>query len=181
MTDRPEIPAAVVAQLVREQFPQWADRPVTPVLPGGWDNRTFRLGDDLAVRLPSAARYVAGVEKEHVWLPRLAPHLPLPVPMPLAIGAPGAGCPWPWSVRPWIPGRPAAPERIDDLAAFARDVARFLCALWSVDATGGPAAGEHSFHRGGRLAVYDGETRRAVTTLSARIDARAATGIWTRR
>ncbi|MGG2476391.1 phosphotransferase, partial [Rhizobium sp. BR5] len=44
-----------------------------PVELSGWDNRSFRLGDDMLIRLPSAARYVAQVEKEHRWLPVLAP------------------------------------------------------------------------------------------------------------
>ena len=62
-----------------------------PVEFAGWDNRTFHLGADMSVRLPSAQGYVAQVEKEHRWLPRLAPLLPLPIPVPLAIGVPGAG------------------------------------------------------------------------------------------
>ncbi|WP_353000624.1 phosphotransferase [Mesorhizobium sp. M1295] len=89
------IDAALVRRLIAAQFPEWADLPVEPVEPGGWDNRTFRLGDRMSVRLPSAAAYVAQVEKEHRWLPRLAPHLPLPIPVPLARGAPGEGYPWP--------------------------------------------------------------------------------------
>ena len=54
------ITSGLVAALIREQFPQWSERVVVPVEPGGWDNRTFRLGDDLLVRLPSHARYVPG-------------------------------------------------------------------------------------------------------------------------
>lgn len=167
---RDEITASVAARLVAEQFPEWAGLPVVPVAESGWDNRTFRLGDVLTVRLPTAEYYVAAVAKEHTWLPVLAPHLPLPVPVPVALGSPGAGYPWPWSVRRWIEGRAASAERITDPVAFARDLARFLVALWGVDATGGPAAGAHSFHRGGALAVYDEETRRALEVLGARVD-----------
>ena len=46
---------------------------ITPVEPGGWDNRTFRLGDRMSVRLPSAAAYAAQVDKEHAWLRSCAP------------------------------------------------------------------------------------------------------------
>ncbi|MGA4539537.1 hypothetical protein ACPA54_06030 [Uniformispora flossi] len=60
----PDITADLVRTLVRGQFPQWADLPVRPVDRQGWDNRTFRLGDDLSVRLPSAEGYVSGVATE---------------------------------------------------------------------------------------------------------------------
>jgi aminoglycoside phosphotransferase (APT) family kinase protein len=159
---------------VAEQFPRWAGLPVVPVPESGWDNRTFRLGDGLTARLPTAECYVAAVAKEHTWLPRLAPRLPLPIPVPVALGSPGAGYPWPWSVRRWLDGRPAVVDRITDPVAFARDLARFLVALWGVDAAGGPAAGAHSFHRGGALAVYDEETRAALATLGPQVDPAAA-------
>ncbi|MES0036801.1 phosphotransferase [Mesorhizobium sp. M0046] len=172
------IDAALVRRLIAAQFPEWADLPVEPVEPGGWDNRTFRLGDRMSVRLPSAAAYVAQVEKEHRWLPRLAPHLPLPIPVPLAKGAPGEGYPWPWSVYRWLGGRPAAGELIADLTEFARSLAGFLVALYRIDAVGGPPAGQHNFHRGGRLSVYDAETRAALSALGGRIDKAAAEAVW---
>ena len=175
---RDEIDAALAARLVAAQFPEWAHLPVVPVEVGGWDNRTFRLGDTMTVRLPSAESYVASVAKEHTWLPRLAPHLPLPIPAPLAVGAPGAGYPWPWSVRRWLDGRPALEHRIADLVTFAEDLGRFLIALQAVDATRGPVAGAHCFHRGGWLTVYDAQTRAAITALGSRIDAAAATEVW---
>jgi len=59
-----KIDESLVAALIADQFPQWAGLPLSRVLPGGWDNRTFRLGEDLLVRLPSAAAYAAQVEKE---------------------------------------------------------------------------------------------------------------------
>lgn len=172
------IDAALVRRLIVAQFPKWADLPVEPVEPGGWDNRTFRLGDSMSVRLPSAAAYVAQVEKEHRWLPRLAPHLPLPIPVPLAKGAPGEGYPWPWSVYRWLRGRPAAGELIADLTEFARSLAGFLLALYRIDAADGPLAGQHNFYRGGRLSVYDAETRAALSALDGRIDKAAAEAVW---
>jgi hypothetical protein len=54
-----DIDAALVTRLIASQFPQWADLPITPAEPNGWDNRTFRLGADMSVRLPSAARRYA--------------------------------------------------------------------------------------------------------------------------
>jgi aminoglycoside phosphotransferase (APT) family kinase protein len=175
----PFIDAALVRRLIAAQFPEWAGLAVRPVEPGGWDNRTFRLGDHMLARLPSGSAYVAQVEKEHRWLPELAPHLPLPIPVPLAKGAPDDAYPWPWSVYRWLEGSPAATERIADLDRFARSLAGFLVALHRVDATGGPPAGQHNFHRGGRLAVYNVETRAALAALRGRIDTAAAEAVWT--
>lgn len=175
--ERDDIDAALVSRLVANQFPQWAHLPVRPVAVSGWDNRTF-LGDEMSVRLPSAEGYVAQVEKEHRWLPRLAPHLPLPIPVPLAMGQPTDEYPWPWSVYRWLAGEPASIAHIANLNRFATDLANFLVALQQIDPTGGPPAGPDTFHRGGSLATYDGETRRAITALQGTIDAAAASEVW---
>src|SRR5690349_21149783 len=99
-----KIDAALERQLVDAQFPQWAGLPITPVEIDGWDNRTFRLGGELSVRLPSAEPYALQVDKEHRWLRELAPRLPLPIPAPLARGRPGCGYPFAWSVYRWLDG-----------------------------------------------------------------------------
>jgi aminoglycoside phosphotransferase (APT) family kinase protein len=167
---RAGIDAALVQRLIAHQFPHWADLPVTPVEVDGWDNRTYRLGTAMAARLPTAAGYVAAVEKEATWLPRLAASLPLAVPSVLAEGAPGEGYPYPWSVRGWLPGETASPGRIDDMPRFAVSVAEFLLALQRCDITGGPAAGAHSWHRGEPPACYDAQTRQCLESLGARPD-----------
>jgi aminoglycoside phosphotransferase (APT) family kinase protein len=182
MPERPDgrsgVDAGLVKRLIGTQFPQWADLPVVPVEVDGWDNRTFHLGDDMTVRLPSGAGYVLQVAKEHRWLPVLAPQLPLPIPVPLAMGRPALGYPYDWSVYRWIDGVTARPDRIDDLPRFATAVGEFLTALQLIDATDGPAAGPHNFYRGGPLTTYDAETRTAIAGLGARIDGAAATAVW---
>lgn len=175
MMRREQIDAVLAARLVAEQFPQWADLPVVPVEFGGWDNRTFRLGDTMTVRLPSAEGYTSSVEKELTWLPRLAPALPCPIPVPVAAGVPSEIFPWPWSVRRWIEGRPAATATVVDPVGLATQLAGFLHALQRVDPTGGPQAGEQSFYRGTDLAVYDDETRAALTRVA---DVDEVTEIW---
>jgi len=173
-----EIDTALVKNLIAAQFPDWADLPVRPVATSGWDNRTFHLGDEMSVRLPSAERYVAQVEKEHRFLPLLAPQLPLPIPVPLGLGTPGQGYPWPWSVYRWIEGERSGLQNIANLTEFAEDLADFLLALWKIDASDGPPAGRHNFHRGGSLEVYDTETRRSIEILSGEIDVPRITEIW---
>jgi aminoglycoside phosphotransferase (APT) family kinase protein len=173
-----EIDVTLVKRLIRAQFPQWAGLPVAPVENGGWDNRTFRLGDSMSVRLPSALPYVAQVEKEHRWLPELRAHLPFPIPAPLGLGTPGAGYPWPWSIYGWLDGKPANAAHIRGLDRFAVDLAHFLVALRSIDARNGPVAGSHNFHRGGSLTVYDTETRRSIAKLADMIDVARVTEVW---
>ncbi len=174
----PSIDAALVSRLVAGQFPQWADLPVRPVEHDGWDNRTFRLGESMTVRLPSHERYTQQVDKENRWLPVLAPHLPLPIPVPLANGDPAEGYPFGWSIYRWLDGEIAGVARIDDLTGFATTLAGFLNVLARVDPTHGPAAGAHNFFRGGSLETYDGETRRAIDALTGHIAADRAAAVW---
>jgi aminoglycoside phosphotransferase (APT) family kinase protein len=132
---------------------------VVPVENDGWDHTTFRLGDELCVRLPSADGYVAQVEKEHRWLPILARQLPLSIPEPVALGRPGAGFSRPWSIHRWIEGDIASVDRIASLPMFAVDLAGFLAALDAIDASGGPPPGPHSGFRGGPIEIYDKQSR----------------------
>ncbi len=173
-----DITPAVAARLVATQFPQWADLPIVPVALDGWDNTTFRLGNELSVRLPSADAYVAQIEKEHRWLPVLARQLPLPIPEPVALGRPGSGFPRPWSIYRWIEGEYATVDRIENLAVFAADVTGFLAALYAIDASGGPPPGAHNFFRGGPVDTYDAQSRELIRLLADEIDPEAATDVW---
>lgn len=141
--DRISIDRHLVARLIATQFPEWRHLPVGPVDTSGWDNHTFRLGDAISVRLPSAERYAAQVAKEHAWLPRLAPGLPLAIPAPLAMGAPGEGYPWPWSVYRWIAGETVVARATWDAA---------MAAVWE-----GEPVWVHGDVSDGNLLVLDGE------------------------
>jgi aminoglycoside phosphotransferase (APT) family kinase protein len=172
------IDANLARRLVDRQFPRWADLPIAPVEVDGWDNRTFRLGDALTVRLPSGPWYALQVEKEQRWLPRLAPQLPLPIPLPVAQGQPGEGYPYAWSVYRWLDGEIATEAAIADLTEFATTLAGFLVALRRADATGGPGPGRHNFFRGGPLTTYADETIEAIEALGDEIDGDAARRVW---
>lgn len=176
--NRTDITPTLASRLVDAQFPAWAGLPVIPVELGGWDNVTFRLGGEMSVRLPSADAYVEQIEKEHRWLPFLAPQLPLPIPQPLALGAPGSDFPRPWSIYRWIEGRHATFERIADLSQFATELAGFLNDLYRIDPAGGPPPGPHSFFRGGSIATYNDETREAIDALRGEFDTDAASDAW---
>ncbi|ACZ87129.1 aminoglycoside phosphotransferase family protein [Streptosporangium roseum] len=171
--DEVDIDMPLVRRLLAGQFPQWADLPVEPVDSAGTDNAMYRLGEDMAVRLPRIEWAVGNVEREQRWLPRLAPLLPVTIPAPLGKGVPADGYPWHWSVYRWLDGENPAVGRITDPALLAEDLAEFVTALRRIDPTDGPPAG-----RGVPLATRDAPTRAAIGDLRGVIDTGAATAAW---
>src|SRR5947209_3358610 len=101
-----EIDEALVRRLLSAQHPDLAERSIS-LAASGWDNAIFRLGHDLAVRMPRRAIGATLIEHEQRWLPTLAPSLPVPIPTPVRVGAPGQDYPWRWSVTPWFEGETA--------------------------------------------------------------------------
>jgi len=173
-----EITADIVRQLIDSQFPQWSAFEIKPVKNGGHDNRTFHLGDDMTVRLPSRENYAAAVKKEITWLPVLQKHISLPITKPLAEGKPTDYYPFPWSVNKWIEGEPVNYNNLNDLCQFAKDLADFLKELESAPAVGGVPAGIQNFHRGGDLSIYEGQARESMNSVSELYDTKLLTEIW---
>ncbi|WP_203566386.1 phosphotransferase [Aestuariimicrobium ganziense] len=173
-----EITAALVSALVDEHLPQFAGLAVVPVEPQGWDNRTFRLGDDLVVRLPSADGYSSGIEKEDRVLPLLAGRLPVALPEVVASVGPSVQFGRPWTVRRWLPG--TTPDRLDelDLVALADDLGSTLRALREVPATEGPWAGQHTHHRGVHPSVYGADVQACLVLPQFADVAAAAREVW---
>ncbi|PDY83036.1 aminoglycoside phosphotransferase family protein [Bacillus cereus] len=156
------INVSLVEKLIQEQFPEWAHLEVKPVKFSGHDNRTFHLGNQMSVRLPSDAAYTPQVEKENKWLPILSKELSLLISAPIAKGNPSEAYPWPWSINKWIEGETVTKENVCDLDEFAADLGSFLVELQSIDTSNGPIAGAHNFYRGGLISVYDKEARTAI-------------------
>ena len=181
---------ALVRRLLAGQFPQWADLPVEPVTSSGTDHDIYRVGDDLSVRLPRIAWATGQAAKEAVWLPRLAPHLPLAVPVQLAMGHPAEGYPFAWSVYEWVGGTDAAglvaagtdaaatSSSTDpgDLERAAVDLAAFVTALRRIDTTGAPRRPTGA--RGAPLAELDQQVQESIDQLGVRVDAAAARRSW---
>ena len=174
------IDTELVAHLVASQFPDWAGLGVLPAAFDGHDNRTFRLGDHLAVRLPSHERYSAQPALEHEWLPVLAAgRLPLAIPESLALGRADSRFPWPWSIRRWLPGQTLALVAAPISAKVAEQLGGFLVALHNVPTEGAPRPGPQNFYRGASPAAYDEITQAAIAELSSVIDHRRARAVWT--
>lgn len=176
MPDKPSAELQITAQLVRRLLTQ-ADAvvPNASALPvshvaDGWDCAVWRLGDDLAVRLPRRALAAPLVRHEQRWLPELATRvgaMGLRLPTPLFAGAPDAGYPWPWSIVPWIKGVPGLQVSRSERTGWARPLADLLVALHR------PAPADHPAnpYRGMPLADRDAVVRERLEGLhSAGID-----------
>ncbi|CAM5266081.1 hypothetical protein GCM10010329_02930 [Streptomyces spiroverticillatus] len=155
--------------LLKEQFPAWADLPLRPFAPAGSDHVIHRLGDDMAVRLPRGDWAAGQAVKEHRWLPRIAPHLPLAVPTPLALGRPTDAYPYHWSVARWLDGSTPTPET--QHPSTPTQLAAFLHALHALPPTTDPLPTP-------TLPSYDPGTRRAITATAHVFDAPAMTALW---
>ncbi|MFN8041226.1 MAG: aminoglycoside phosphotransferase family protein [Acidimicrobiales bacterium] len=168
-----EITPALVRALLTEQCPDLAVLGLEP-LAFGWDNVSYRLGDELVVRLPRRALAARLVEHEQRWLPTVADRVPLPVPAPVVAGRPGSGYPWAWSVVPYLPGHPAAIAPPPDPGAAAVALGRFVTALHRCPADGLPA----NPYRGGLLADRDEAVRDRLARLADDVDAPAVVARW---
>ncbi len=177
-----EITDVLVRDLLSAQFPEWAHLPLHPVPEKSNDNRSFRLGADKVVRLPSAEKYAAQVQKEHTWLPRLATRLSVSIPTPLAQGRPSKTFPRPWSVYRWIEGDSVTSFSLsrEQSEVLAADLASFLKELHRIDPSEGPEPGRHNFFRGAHPSVYDEEAKASISRLRDRIEADRALAVWER-
>ena len=172
--DELAIDAALVTRLITEQFPRWTELPIERIEPSGTDNAIYRLGADMAIRLPRQLSSGDVPAEEFRWLPMLAPHLPLAIPEPIALGEPAEGYPCQWLICRWLDGENATLERIADPSLAATDLAGFISALQAVDPTGGPAPDG----RGGPLAPRDEWTRDSIAALADEIDVDLVTAAW---
>jgi aminoglycoside phosphotransferase (APT) family kinase protein len=173
-----KITLEIVQNLVYNQFPQWNHLTIKPVEKSGHDNRTFHLGNDMTVRLPSGEAYAAQVEKELKWLPFLAQHISIPISTPIAKGGPDQNYPYVWSVNKYLPGDTLSYSNIDNLIQFADELAMFLKELQSIDTKDAPIAGKHNFYRGGDLSVYNQETKEALSQLSGYLPTKTLKYVW---
>ncbi len=130
------------------------------------------------VRLPRMLSSASQIKKEQLWLPPLAPQLPLAIPVPLGQGVPDNSYPCVWSVYPWIEGENATAKCISNFHSTAEVLGRFVFTLRQIDCTHGPAAGEHNFFRGVPLIELDSKVRTALKSLQGTIDIPAATNAW---
>ena len=174
------ISLSLVRGLITNQFSEYAELPIEPVEKQGHDNRTFRLGQDMLVRMPSAEEYEEKVAIEQKLLPLLQPHLTIDIPVPVAMGQPSNDYPFPFSIYRWVEGISANLVKIDDidLNVIAAQLATFLKELQSIYSLNGPVPGQHNWWRGDHISVYDKGARKQVHKLSGVINIDKAMKLW---
>ncbi|GAA4881691.1 aminoglycoside phosphotransferase family protein [Saccharopolyspora cebuensis] len=146
MTDpETEITADLVHDLLAEQHPDLAGLALREVA-GGWTNHVWRLGDELAVRMPRTDGAPDLQRTERRWLPVLAPRLPLPVPGPVRTGAPSARFPKPWTIMTWVPGEPLDHTSLSRGDHAADALAGFLTALHVAAPDDAPVSADRGDH-----------------------------------
>jgi len=165
---------ALVARLVAAQFPQFADLPIRGVPSTGTVNAIYRLGNELYARFPRVPAWAASLEREWMWLPKLAPWLSLQVPEPVAQGMPARGYPLPWAIYRWIEGQPYADERVADEGHAAVALAHVVAELRGIATHGAPQGGRQPLH------TLDAVTRTAIAASQGVIDRTAAAAAWAR-
>lgn len=172
-----EITSSLVRSLVSEQFPQWSNLPIRPVEIQGWDNRTFRLGDRMTVRLPSADGYVAGLIREEQTLAILGSSLRVAIPGVVATGAASAAFSRPWSVREWIEGHTLAAVETRDRESAISSVGDALRELQAYNTAGGPWAGSASAYRGCHVSAVGEDVQGQLPFLAGR-QAEGCRALW---
>lgn len=168
----------IVRALVRGQFPDLGDLPIERIQSGGTENAVYRLGDDLAIRLPLHEDAVSGLVKEIRWLPKLRPLIHLEVPEVRATGVATGQYPFPWSIVRWLDGADAMSAPLTSLDEAADTLARFSRDLWSVDPQDVPSPDTEGFQRGQHLAYRDASFRDAIRQCEGLADVEALTRIW---
>lgn len=176
--DEIHIDASLARRLLAKQLPEYGALPLQQVASGGTDNAVFRLGDDLAVRMPLHAGAVGGLLKEVRWLSVVAGHLSLEVPEVLSAGEPGERYPFPWAVVRWLPGEDALAGRIDSIREAALALGGFVAELQGIDTTDAPRPGSEGFVRGLPLAGRDSTFRAALAQCEGLLDVARVGEVW---
>lgn len=170
----------LAGKLIAEQFPEYASLPIKDVEKQGHDNRTYRLGDHMLIRMPTAADYALKVPKEQELLPGLAKRLSVSIPAPIKMGKPSANYPYPFSIYKWLPGKSINLLTLtdQDKEQLAFELTKFLKELQAITDVEGPEPGQHNWWRGDHVSVYDKGAREQIAELAEIIDASKALALW---
>ncbi|QLE78368.1 aminoglycoside phosphotransferase family protein [Francisella sp. Scap27] len=169
-------------KLIKNQFPEYSHLGLKSVEKQGHDNRTYKIGNDLLIRLPTAESYALKVPLEQDLLPKLAKYITTSIPTPIKMGVPSDDYPHPFSIYRWLDGRSANNITLDgqSLEKLAFKLATFLKELQAITDLEGPGPGQHNYWRGDHISVYDSGARKQIANLADVIDSNSALKLWER-
>ena len=175
-----QITTDLVKRLLDFQFPEYNNLQIKAVKKQGWDNRTFRLGKEKLIRLPSGEYYSEKIIKETKYLPKLAPHLTTKISKPLKLGKPSAIYPFNFAIYEWIEGTSANHLKFTDkeLQMIAKDLSVFLNELHHINNLKGPSPGKHNGWGGGELNLFDKDTKIQIDKLRDIINKTKSLDLW---
>ena len=175
-----DITTDLAHRLIGISFPEFTNLPIVSVEKQGHDNRTYRLGSGMLIRMPTAQSYALKVPKERELLPKLAPYLTASIPVPIKMGTPTNYYPYPFSIYEWLPGTSINLLKLDNKEQLylALDLAKFLKELQSITNIDGPIPGQHNWWRGAHLSVYDQGAREQMAKLVYEIDFEKSMNLW---
>lgn len=167
-------------KLIAEQFPEYASLTIVDVEKQGHDNSTYRLGEHMLIRMPTAADYALKVPKEQELLLQLAKRLSVSIPAPIKMGKPSTYYPYPFSIYKWLSGKSINLLTLIDQEKeqLAFDLAKFLKELQAITNVEGHEPGQHNWWRGYHVSVYDKGAREQIAELAEIIDASKALALW---
>ncbi len=169
-------------KIIKKQFPEYSHLDIKSVEKQGHDNRTYRIGNDMLIRMLTAESYALKVPKEQELLPKLAKHLSVAIPAPIKMGKPSKDYPYPFSIYKWLDGTSANHVTLyeQSLENLAFELANFLKELQAITNVEGPSPGQHNWWRGAHVSVYDSGAREQIAKLADIIDGNSALELWER-
>ena len=102
----------LIRRLIYEQCPEYSGKSIQ-IVGAGWDNYIYRLGNDLALRLPRRKEAIGLIQHEQRWLPKIQKLIDIPIPAPVFKGKASEYYNSIWSIIPWFEGRTANLEKLD--------------------------------------------------------------------
>lgn len=124
-------------QMIPEQFPQYKNHAIEPLLNIGTDHSIFRVGSAAVAKFPlrsiNPAMVADALRCEAAAMIELASCCPVPTPRPIGLGQPSPTYPQPWILQTWVEGEIAKPEGLCNSHVFARDLADLLESLRQAD------------------------------------------------
>jgi aminoglycoside phosphotransferase (APT) family kinase protein len=175
------IPSINIAKkLIFEQFPEFSHLTISDIEKQGHDNRTYKLGEDMLIRMPISEQYALKVPKEQELLPKLAKYLTITIPKPIKMGQPSTNYPYSFSIYKYLPGKSVNLVNLtnQENEALAVDLANFLKEMQAVKNIKLLAPGKHNFWRGAHVDVYDKNVREQIKVLDNIIDTENCLYLW---